>query len=128
MLQSIVQQKQGTLPEASNAEDSERKDPKHRRDKKYSAKRTRAFIEASIAEGSEQKEWIVLSYKRNLPLRRAEASVESPMTSQIQADEQQPTGPGKIPPQRIEDEVRSTGCERPRNTEKTGLVQILNMC
>ena len=28
-----MQQKQGTLPEASNAEDSERKDPKHRRDK-----------------------------------------------------------------------------------------------
>ena len=62
-----------------------------------------------------------MSYQRNLPLnqRRAEASVESPITSQIQADEQQPTGPGKIPPQRIEDEVRSTGCERPRNTEKT---------
>ena len=40
------------------------------------------------------------------------------MTSQIQADEQQLTGPGKMPPQRIEDEVRSTGCERPRNTEK----------
>ena len=96
-------------------------DPKHRRHKNIVQQELGTVPETSNGEGPEQKEWIVLSHRRNLPSnqRRSETSMENPLTGQIRRGEhEQSTGNTQIPAKTTVDDHRATVRERPRRDRK----------